>query len=182
MARPSQVVVLAEDQVQVRFIRAYLKRLDFSNHDITIEPLSSGRGAGEQWVRERYSNAVKAYRWRSARASTALVVMIDADTGSVERRLQQLRQGLVQDRLDERSQTERITHLIPKRNVETWILCLNGAQVDEDTDYRDEAGVDKQIGTAAIVFFNWSRLNAQIPQGCVSSLRSAVPEVRRLDV
>jgi hypothetical protein len=182
VARPSQVVVLAEDQVQVRLVRAYLKGRGFSNHDITVEPLSSGRGSGEQWVRERYSKAVKAYRWRSTKAATALVVMIDADTGSVDRRLQQLRQALVQHGLDERSQTERIAHLVPKRSVETWILCLNESQVDEDTDYRAEPGVDKQIGTAATVFFDWSRLNAQIPQNCVPSLLSAMPEIRRLDV
>ena len=29
---------------------------------------------------------------------------------------------------------EQIARLVPKRNVETWILCLNGQAADEDTD------------------------------------------------
>jgi len=31
---------------------------------------------------------------------------------------------------------EQIARLVPKRNIETWILCLNGQAVDEDTDYK----------------------------------------------
>jgi hypothetical protein len=181
VGKPSQVVVLAEDQRQVRFIRAYLKGRSFDNHDIRVEPVSSGRGSGEQWVRERYAEAVRAYRWRSARAATALVVVLDADSGSVDRRMQQLRQALAQAEQDERSDPEKIAHMIPKRNIETWILCLNGTQANEDTDYRAEPGVDKQIPTAATVFFDWSRRNAQVPQHCIPSLHLAIPEVRRLE-
>jgi hypothetical protein len=31
---------------------------------------------------------------------------------------------------------EQIAQLVPKPNIETWILCLNGQAVDEDTDYK----------------------------------------------
>jgi hypothetical protein len=181
VGKPSQVVILAEDQRQVRFIRAYLKEHNFDNHDIRVEPVSSGRGSGEQWVRERYADAVRAYRWRSTRAATALVVMIDADTGSADQRLQQLRQALVQADLVQRLAAEKIAHLVPKRNIETWVLCLSGTQVDEDTDYRNQQGIDKQIQAASTAFFDWSRANAQVPQHCVPSLLSAIPEARRLE-
>ena len=181
VSKPSRVVVLAEDQRQVRFIRGYLKERNFDNHDIRVEPVSSGRGSGEQWVRERYAEAVRAYRWRSTRAATALVVMIDADAGTVEQRLEQLRQALVQADSEGRSAAEKIAHLVPKRNFETWILCLNGTQVSEDIDYRHEEGIDKQIKNAAMVFFDWSRTNARVPQRCVPSLLLAIPEARRLE-
>lgn len=181
VGKPSRVVILAEDQRQVRFIRAYLKQRNFDNHDIRVEPVSSGRGSGEQWVRERYAEAVKAYRWRSTRAATALVVMIDADVGSVDQRLEQLRQALVEAGSEARSAAEKIAHLVPKRNIETWILCLNGSRVNEDTDCRNLQGIDKQIQNAAILFFDWSRANAQIPQHCVPSLLLAIPESRRLE-
>ncbi len=80
MARVSQVIVLVEDERQQRFVRSYLQQLNFTPHDIRLEPLSSGRGSGEAWVRMQYAPAVKAYRARSARAQTSLVVAIDADT------------------------------------------------------------------------------------------------------
>jgi hypothetical protein len=177
---PSQVVILAEDQRHSSFVRSYLKKRGFLNHQITVEPLPAGRGCGEQWVRERYGKSVGACRWRSARAQTALVVIVDADIGSVERRTRQLSDGLVQDDIMRRSDEERIAHLIPKRNIETWILCLSGNQVDEDSDYRAEK-IDGKIVSAAAVFFDWSRRNAQVPPRCVPSLRLAIPEIRRLD-
>ena len=124
---------------------------------------------------------MREYRRRSKRAKTALVVVIDADIGDVKRRLRQLRDALSQNGLTERSESEAIVHLIPKRNIETWILCLTGKPVDEDTDYSHEPGVDELINDAAVAFFESSRLNATVPTYFVESLLSAIPEVRRLD-
>lgn len=33
--------------------------------------------------------------------------------------------------MERRSEKERIIHLIPKRHIETWILCLNHIDVNE---------------------------------------------------
>ena len=181
MGKPSQVIVLAEDGRHEGFVRRYLYRLGYSRHDIRFEPLPSGRGCGEQWVRARYAAEVKEYRARSACAKTALVVAVDADTGDVNRRLFQLSDALIQAQLASRAGGELIAHLIPKRSIETWILCLNDRHVDEDTDYSQEAGIDRQIPSAAIAFFEWSRANVTPPGHCIPSLRLAIPEVRRLE-
>lgn len=132
-------------------------------------------------MRDRYVKAVESYRGRSARAGTALIVAIDADTGDADRRLRQFREALDQAGIAARSEREAIVHLIPKRNVETWVLCLGGRQVDENTDYSREAGIDELIKPAAIAFFEWSRLNVTPPGHCVPSLLAAIPEVRRLE-
>jgi len=181
VGRPSQVIVLAEDARHQRFVRRYLEQLRSSRHDIRLEDLPAGRGCGEQWVRERYARAVAAYRARFARAETALIVAIDADNGDVNRRLLQLQQALIQAGLPPRAADERIVHFIPKWSVETWILCLNGRDVDENTNYRQEHGIDDQIATAATTLFEWGRANATPPVRCVPSLLSAIPEVRRLE-
>lgn len=181
MSRPSQVVVLAEDQRQAGFVRRYLYRSGYSAHDIRVEELPSGRGCGEQWVRERYARAVKAYRGRSARARTALVVAIDADTGDVERRLRQFREALERAGAAARAKGESIAHLVPKRNIETWVLCLGGRQVDEDTNYTAEPGIDERIASSGVTFFEWSRPDAMPPAHCTPSLAAAIPEVRRLE-
>lgn len=181
MSRPSLVVILAEDKRHQGFIRRYLKRLGYSLRDMRFRELPSGRGCGEQWVRERYSEEVAAYRLRSARADSALVVLIDADGGDANRRLQQLQQGLNNAGQEARSGRERIIHMIPRRNIETWILCLDGRLVDEETDYRHEPEIDELISRSAETFFEWTRPNAAVPAYSVASLRTAIPEAQRLD-
>jgi hypothetical protein len=173
--------VLVEDECHRRFVRSYLQQLNYTNHDIRVEPLASGRGSGEAWVRARYAPAVKAYRTCASRAQTSLVVAIDADTGDVARRARQLQEGLDAEGLSERTDRERIVHLIPRRNIETWILNLNGNPVDEDTDFRHTVGIGDQIVAAAATLFKWTRSKTTVPSHCVPSLRLAIPEIRRLE-
>ncbi len=181
MNRASLIVVLAEDGRHQGFIRRCLYRLGYENRLIRFAPLPGSRGCGEQWVREHFAAAVKEYRLRCARARTALIVAIDADTGEVDRRLRQLGEALAYAELSARSDDETIVYLIPKRSIETWILCLSGDPVDEKRDYSRESGIEERIAPAAAKFFEWSRPNASPPEHCVSSLRAAIPEARRLE-
>jgi hypothetical protein len=182
------VTILAEDQRQQSFAYQYLKRLGYVSHEIFREDLPN-KGSGEQWVRLRYFNNVEAYRTHETSPRTGLVVMIDADTGPVVRRSQQLNAALAQAGSDARGPSDKIAHLIPKRNIETWILCLNarrpaGQVLNEEDDYKNHSAARKigeLIKPAAEELFQWSRNNAEIPQHCVDSLRAAVPEVRRLE-
>jgi hypothetical protein len=80
MTKASRFVILAEDQHHQRFVRRYLERLGCSKHEIHSEPFPNGRGSGEQWVRRHYTEQVQAFRYRSRKAETALIVVIDADT------------------------------------------------------------------------------------------------------
>jgi len=181
VSKPSQVIVLAEDARQQQLARRYLQRLGVDSHAIRNVALPSSRGCGEQWVRKRYPQEVKSYRGRSKRAKSALIIAIDADTGEVAQRVRQLGTALAEAELDARGDGETIVHLVPKRNVETWILCLNGRQVDEDTDYSRQTEVARMIEPAAIAFFAWARPNATMPSHCVPSLSAAIPEIRRLE-
>jgi hypothetical protein len=165
-------MVLAEDTRHRNFVRKYLKRRRYDG-EIRFENPPSGRGCGEQWVRENYARAVGAYRARSSKAKTALIVVIDADTNEVSRRVRQFKDALGND---PRKDDETIVHLIPKRNIETWILHLNGEQVDEETDHHNRE-VDGMILTAAAVFLEWT---AQPPTDCLPSLSAAIQETQRL--
>ena len=183
MSKPSLVIVLAEDERHQRFVRHFLYQKGLSTHQIRMEPLPSGKGCGEQWVREQYPTAVNAYRERSGggRAKTALVVVIDADTDTVDRRSRQLRESLTQLGLSDRAANEAITHFIPKRNIETWVLFLHCRRVDEDTDYSRDSDVDQLIQPGAVAFFDMSRVSAAPRPNCIASLLAAIPEARRLD-
>jgi hypothetical protein len=146
-----------------------------------MEALPSGKGCGEQWVRERYPTSVRAYRERSAKASTALVVVIDADTDHADRRHRQLREALAELGLSERGADESIVHLVPRRSIETWVLFLDGRAVNENTDYSREAEVDRLINASAAAFFDLSRPNTKSLLNCIESLSAAILEARRLE-
>jgi hypothetical protein len=175
----SWVIVLAEDPCHQQFVRKYLYRLGFSRHQLDFRAVSHGRGSGEHWVRQQYPKAVQDYRVRSARAETALVAIIDADTGDVDRRHRQFQDALKLGGLVPRSNNETVVHLSPRRNIEAWILHLTGESVDEETDYKGK-DVDALINGAAETFFEWCRPNTQIPERCLPSLRAAIDETKRL--
>lgn len=171
------MAVLAEDRNHQSFAKGYLRRLGYAHHQIVLEPIPSGAGSGEGWVRDNYARMVLEFRRRSARAASALVVIIDADDHQSSRRQRQFAAELDVARED----MERIVHLIPKRNIETWILCLDGQTVDEAADYSKDTGIDDRIVPAAQAFFAWTRPNASPPNHCIPSLYAAIPEAQRLE-
>lgn len=148
-----------------------------------LVPYPVGEGSGEQWVRENFALEVKAYRLRHAHAETALIIIIDADALSVQERLAQLDQNIegaeaVRIRLDE----EQIARLVPKRNVETWILCLNDVAVDEEADYKRTRNDWETLNrSGSETLYRWTRPSAQLPTSCIPSLRLGVAELKRLD-
>jgi hypothetical protein len=177
MTKASRVIVLTEDESHQSFADQFLKRLGYGRHQIFLERVPNGAGSGEKWVRDNYSRAVEAYRRRSAKAATALLVVIDADDQEPVRRQRQLEAELDVARTED----ERITHLIPKRNIETWILCLDGNPVNEVDDYSKAHGIEDRIGPAARAFFDWTRPNAIVPSHCIPSIYGAIPEAQKLE-
>jgi hypothetical protein len=181
--RIARIIILIEDLNQENLLRRYLLRLGHDTRTMDFKRLSQGRGSGEQFVREKYALESRAMRLQMAKTKACLIAMIDADTGSIDDRRQQLDRALRDAGETPRSPAEPILNLIPKRNVETWILCLNSKPVDEVTDYRRDAGADAQsIKQAAQILFDWTRPNAALPAHCVPSLRDCLPEFRRIPV
>ena len=175
MPEISQVVVLVEDRRHQSFVRHFLRRLGY---DRNVRYLPLPTACGEQWVRAQYRDLIISCRSRARgkKASTAAIVVIDADSQSVDFRLRQL------DAVIQLEQGEVAVRLVPKRNIETWILCLSGNSVDEEVDYTRSnfAITPGDIASAASNFIEWSRLNATIPQQCVPSLSQALVEIRRI--
>lgn len=179
MSNPSLVIVLVEDDHHRMLVRRYLDECGLKEHEMRIQPSPSGRGSAESWVRKEFVKETKVYRNRQARAQTALIVMIDADTHTVKDRLDQLDQALTASGIQTVTKTERIARLVPKRNVETWILCLNGRAVNEDADYKTRRNKwNELIPPAARTLRQWS--TTEPPDHCVSSLRTGVHELKRL--
>jgi phenylalanyl-tRNA synthetase alpha subunit len=132
--RRVQIVILCEDKQQEVFAIHFLKKRGFTldrNFRTEICP----KGAGEQFVREKYAKEVVEYRRRRNRRSGMLIVLIDADKKTVEERLKQLNDALIENSQQLRQPNEAIAVFVPKRNIETWIHYLQGTNVDEETEY-----------------------------------------------
>lgn len=133
MPKPSRIIILVEDKRQQNLIMRCLRRVGLEMHAFRF--ISTPSGSGEQWVREQFPSEVAAYRTRQA--ATKLIVVIDADMRSVHERLRQLDQALQRSGARPIDPgTEEIARLVPKRNVETWILCLNDRDANEEADYK----------------------------------------------
>jgi hypothetical protein len=180
MAIPSQVILLVEDSRQEQLIRQYLSQLGLGTHAMRIVRSPAGAGSGEQWVRTRFPKEVSACR--SRHAETKLIILIDADTNSVQARLQQLNHALDKAHVQQIKKNEEIARLVPRRNIETWILCLNDEQVDENTDYKGRhADWSQLIRAGSTSLYRWTRPNAAIPPHCVPSLHAGISELQRLN-
>jgi hypothetical protein len=181
VSKPSIVIVVVEDDRHEMLVRRYLKKRGLVEREIRIRRSPSGEGSAENWVRKTFAIEVSSYRGRHAQ--TALIVVVDADTVTVQHRLKQLDQAL----RDSGKETvdpgrERIARLVPKRNVETWILCLNGHEVDEERNCKKEHyDWNDLIPLGAETLFQWTRSKAEPPDHCIDSLRNGVKELKRLE-
>ena len=161
MSDPSLAILIVEDDHHERLIRRYLQKRGMKGR-IRVESSPSGTGSAEQWVRKTFVKEVSVCRKRHAK--TALVVVVDADSGTVHGRLKQLDQALQAagtDPID--SANEQIARLVPKRNIETWILCLNSKAVDEVADYRKGSHWGKLIPQAAETLLQWTQSSEAPP-------------------
>ncbi len=176
------VIVVLEDSRHEMLVRRYLKKRGMGEREMRIERSPSGRGNAEGWVRETFVKEVNVYRSRHAK--TALIVVVDADAHTVQDRWKQL-DGAIEEAGKQRVdvQHEQIARLVPKRNVETWILCLNGHEVNEGADYkktRDDWNdlIPQAVGT----MLEWTHQDTEPPSRCIDSLRSGVNELKRLQL
>lgn len=177
--RRVQIVILCEDKQQEVFALSFLKKRGFTNRLIRSKICPPGSQSGEQYVRTQYPVEVKAYRQKRNQVSIGLVVLIDADTGTLEARLNQLASVLAQDAQEKRRSHEAIAIFVPKRNIETWIHYLQGESVNEEDAY---AKFEKNEAVCKTYVENLAdRCYAQdLPEDAPRSLQAACRELQRL--
>lgn len=133
-ARRVKVVLLCEDSQHEAFVRRFLRGMNCETRELRVE--KSPSGSAEQWVRSKFPVELKAYRHRQARATSALVTVIDADAGTVQDRINQLASACSSCRIPFRAAGEAVAIAVPRRNIETWIHFLRGRSVNEDEKYK----------------------------------------------
>ena len=178
MPKQIRAVILCEDRQQEVFASTYLKTRGVHILRVQINP-DPGRGSGEQYVRRHYPQEVKAFRSNyPAQSDTRLVVMIDADKHSVEKRCQEMDRLLQEAGMPARQPVERIGVFIPRRNIETWIYFLRGESVDEETAYQKFTGNESvckpDVKTLA------QNYRQPLPDHAPTSLKAACRETARI--
>lgn len=188
MSSPSRVYALVEDQRQRQLLYRFLLKAGVSPHQVQFELSPSGQGSAEQWVRENFARQLGKCRARNARAATSMFVMLDADVARVDERLHALDESLVsagQARFD--TGRDPVARLVPKRNVETWILYLSTkgivrSAINEEQDYKQTKTGDewsKLIPAAAEVLHTWTTNVRERPPNLIDSLRCGIQEIPR---
>jgi len=130
-----EVVVLCEDRQQEVFILRFLQKCGKERY--LFRPLISpaGRGSGEQWVRESFPRELAAYRSQRNRRASWLIVATDADTRSVQDRINGFAQACRDAHIPFRNEDEQVMFVVPKRNIETWFAYLRGQEVNDADPY-----------------------------------------------
>jgi hypothetical protein len=188
MSSRSEILILVEDNRQKLFIRRFLLRVGIDKRQMIFAAVSGGHGSGKQWVRNQFADQVRKCRQRNKRASTSMFAVMDADEQTVARCLSDLDDELIktsQARVDKNH--DRVARLIPKRNIETWILCLTShkdvqPQWSEEQSYKDSKRAeewDQLTPQASEALYAWTRPAAVLPENLISSLRLGIQEIPR---
>jgi hypothetical protein len=166
MGRSIQVLILAEDLRQSNFVKHFLQERNVPAGRIRILPLPAGKGSGFDYVIREYPKELQSLR-RSG-STAGLIVVIDADDKTVDRRLSQLRDALEKTKIEYPHGSECVGIVVPRRNIETWIYHLQGNVVNEEENYKQKVE-DWEVLLSA------RRLATDCPdrllQSCPASLR-----------
>ena len=126
------IVLLCEDAQTDSFVRRFLSQRRFHGREIKTIISPPGRQSGEQWIRSRYPEELKAIR---AKQQAFLLVVVDADTQTTGYRRSQLDLACDEKGVARKTRVDPVVIAVPRRNIETWFAYLNGQMVDETTTY-----------------------------------------------
>jgi len=134
-SRRARIVLLCEDSQQEAFIRRFLEGMGWNTRELRVVKSPSGKGSGEQWVREKFADELAIYRERRNRAASGLIAVIDADVQEVQDRIRDFEAACNARQIRFREDNDRVAIAVPKRNIETWIHYLNGSPVNEENAF-----------------------------------------------
>ena len=181
MSRNVQIVLLCEDRQHETFGRRFLEKAGWTIRHIRVERAPKGRGAGEQFVRNRFPEELEEYRRRKHRVSVALLVMVDGDNRGVERRIDELDTACRERNIPCRDAGERVLVFVPTWRIETWLAYLGGETVDEGKrDYpRLPRPRECQPHVDSLAAKNFMCRSGALREPAPSSLATACTEYRR---
>ncbi len=131
--RKVTLAIICEDTQQECFARKFLYGMGWNKRQLRVVKSPSGRGSGEQWVRETYVNELVSYR--RSHVNYAFMAIVDGDTCGVQGRILQFDNKCIELEYPVRKAEDQVAIIVPTRNIETWIKFLEGNPVDETSSY-----------------------------------------------
>ncbi len=172
-----RIILLCEDSQTDTFVRRFLKRRNFQGRDIDTRPLPAGRQSGEQWVRERYPDELKAIREIQ---NAYLIVVTDADRNSTAERRAQLDAACDEKQVPRRGDGDRVLVIVPRRNIDTWLHYLGGGTAVDETVRHPRLRRESRCVTHANVLYRMCHETQRLDEDAPPSLRESCGEYRRL--
>ncbi len=173
------IILLCEDQQHACFVRRFLVKQGCNSRRIRTRPCPSGRGSGEQFVRENFVSELRAFRSRHVDAK-CLIVMTDADDRTVQNRVDDLAKQCSDAAIPFRQAGERIAFVIPKWNIESWLAYLKGTAVDESKPDYSGYSNERDCQTEVNRLDEMCRIGKLTPDSPPPSLVAACVEFRNL--
>ena len=135
MNRQAQIVLLCKDGQQEVFVRRFLKAAGplstpKAKHRFRAEIAPPGKGAAEQYVREKFIEELVEYRKR--RVSVVLIVMLDGDHVGTTARLRELDASCKEKGVPVRRPDEDVFVFVPTWRIESWFAYLDGETIREN--------------------------------------------------
>lgn len=131
--RRVQLVILCEDRQHEAFLRRFFVAEGWHPRSLRIER-NFVPGSAEKLVRTNYPDELRKLRV-APHVAKGLVVCIDEDKSGEGHREEQFAEALRAAAMEALRADEKVLHLVPARNIETWIAYLDGKDVDEVTVY-----------------------------------------------
>jgi len=180
MSKYTQIVVLCEDTQQWLFAYYFLIGWGIPRQRIRRSKYSFGSGSGEQRVRVNYPKEVRELRRYQHHLNICLIVIMDADTQSIENHFRELENALATTALERRYENEKIAIFIPKRNIETWIVYLKGDMVNENDEYPHLRKNESDCKPSVTQLAENCRNRQPLPDNAPPSLKAACKELERI--
>ena len=181
MSNGVDIVILAEDERHRMLLRRHLRKRGYTHHKIRdCAWFPAFQTPCLSFVKSEYPRQVESLRNKAHRVTSALIVVVDADDLTIGGRLSELDKLLSSAGQTQRSGTEHIAIVVPRRNIETWMYFLGGEKVDEETDYKPRCR-NFDNGTSASQFASATWPLTNLPDDSPASLKYAcASELSRL--
>ncbi len=173
-----QYTVLCEDKQTQSFMRSFLKEAGVPKKRIICLPLPRV-GSGKNYVLNSYPRELHLLR-RKKFNRRVLVICMDCDVDNVKESVQLLIQSCEKADVKPREDSETVFLVLPKRNIETWIVAIEKGleRVDELTDYGHFRGLEGQKGKNGEEFYKLIK-NEELMKGIDEEKFSSIVFLRK---
>ncbi len=154
MGATKKIVLACEDAQQNSFVSECLKKLGAKKMKRDLYSWIAAReepnGNVDSVIKRVTDVEFPAWQRRCPSCATLLVVVADADTKSIPDRVARFPSR-------ENSPSSNLyVIIVPKRNIETWVVLSNGTEVDEITDYKNSRTTASNVAKdAASQLMEW---------------------------